>query len=458
MMGSTSDLSETESLPKKYEAIVLGAGISGLVTAILLIRQGYKSIIIADTYESIGGNHIDIKIGEYTFDVGTFIFQDDSPLLRHFPDIVSLYTTISPTVSRVTPRGSIHAYPISPGAEILAAGPVEWLRIAISLVLGRTTRRSRRNAADFLHFWIGRRLAAISGVENYVRRFYGVPADLIDINFAEKRMGWIADAASLKKRLARLMGYKDPWNTTQSFVRPREGFAHLYKAAGDRIAQGGGVIRLGQHLLGIRRIDDHFMLSTSDGEIEADEIVSTIPLHQTLALCGLPNLYPLPTLTLVTLFFSFEGERGFDTYILYNFSDSGAWKRLTMFSDAYGRIGGREYFGVEINHDGGAPAASSEAAAKQDAEAFMADIRDKGLFKGDLKLEGHHILNNAYPVYVHGAAEHAAQAIAALKAFGIRSIGRQGGFDYLPTARQTTLVVEEALLGRHGPYDNQPII
>ncbi len=450
-------LNDIEGSNGKYDAIVLGAGVSGLVAASLLIERGFKSVIIVDTYQDVGGNHIDVKVGDYSFDIGTFIFQDDSPFLRHFPDLISLYTNISPTISRVTPAGSIHAYPISPGAEILAAGPLAWWRIGMSLLLGRLTRRSKRNAADFLHFWIGKRLAAITGVENYIRRFYGVPADQIDINFAEKRMGWISDAASLKKRLARLMGYKDPWNTTQSFVRPQQGFAYLYTAAIDRIEKAGGVIRLGQDLQRIRRTSNNFVLSTSEGDIEANEIVSTIPLHNALALCDLPQAFSLPTLSLTTLLFSFEGKRGFDTYILYNFSDAGDWKRLTMSSDAYGLVAQREYFGVEVNHHDMTAAESSDVRAKRDAEAFMADMQEKNLFIGDLRYEGYHELKNAYPVYVHGAAEQAAQAIAVLKNFGICSIGRQGGFDYLPTARQTTLVVEEALLGNHGPYDNSPL-
>ncbi len=422
----------------------------------LFIKQGQSSVSLIDSYPQVGGNHIDVQVGAYTFDVGTFIFQNESPLLRHFPDLVPLYTEVSATISRVTPAGAVHGYPISAGAEIFGAGPLEWLRIAASLAWGRLTRRSKQNAEDFLHFWMGRRLAAITGVENYVRRFYGVAADQIDIKFAEKRMEWIADGASLKKRLARLMGYKDPWGHSPSLVRPREGFATLYQPAADRIRLSGGVIHLGQALKSLRRDGDHFVLSTAQGDFVAKKVVSTLPLHQALALCGLRQLYALPTLSLTTLMFSFEGIRGFDTYILYNFSEAGSWKRITMFSDAYGRVEGREYFGVEINHDGADAEGPSEERAEQDAANFVADMAEKGLFRGDLRLETYHVLHNAYLVYMPGAAEQAAQAIAALEAFCIRSIGRQGGFDYLPAARATTLTVEEALLGQHGPYTYNP--
>jgi hypothetical protein len=35
--------------------------------------------------------------------------------------------------------------------------------------------------------------------------------------------------------------------------------------------------------------------------------------------------------------------------------------------------------------------------------------------------------------------------MAALRAFGVESLGRQGAFDYQPTARDTTLKAEAAL-------------
>jgi hypothetical protein len=55
---------------------------------------------------------------------------------------------------------------------------------------------------------------------------------------------------------------------------------------------------------------------------------------------------------------------------------------------------------------------------------------------------------NAYPVYTDKLDEQAADAIAALRTLGIESFGRQGGFDYQPTARDTTLKAEAALSRR----------
>jgi len=94
---------------------------------------------------------------------------------------------------------------------------------------------------------------------------------------------------------------------------------------------------------------------------------------------------------------------------------------------------------VEVNADH--VFSSVEIAAKD----FRQHTSENGLFTGDLRLEGSHIVSNAYPIYTDKADERAANAMAALRAFGVESLGRQGAFDYQPTARDTTLKAEAAL-------------
>jgi hypothetical protein len=147
----------------------------------------------------------------------------------------------------------------------------------------------------------------------------------------------------------------------------------------------------------------------------------------------------LQTVTLISLFFSFAGERGFKESVLYNFSHAGAWKRLTVYSDFYGRVDGREFFAVEVNAD------HVSSSVELGAQDFRRHTQENKLFRGDLQLEGSHVVSNAYPIYTDNADERAARTIASLSAFGVESLGRQGGFDYQPTARDTTLKAEAAL-------------
>lgn len=429
---------------ERFDAVVLGAGIAGLVSANLLSTSGWSRVLVLDEYGRVGGNHIDCSFPPYTFDIGTIIFQDDSPLLAHFPELLAQYHPVKYTIGRVTPQHRVHPYPFSFRREVLYAGPLEWGLVLCSLLFWRLRTRNISSVQDYARFWIGDHLLRRSGLENYIERFSGVRAADLDRSFADKRMYWIADAASVRKRLARLLGKRESWDGNRSFVRPRAGFAPLYAVARSRLEAAGVRFALGESIRSIEKVGDEFLVKTEAGEVRAGRLVSTIPLAHTLRLCGLPEAGPLPTIELISLFFSFKGERGFAQNILYNFSSTGRWKRLTMFSDFYGDAQGRAFFGVEVNardtdRDEGVNALE---AARED---FLADVKAKALFSGDLRFEGSYRLENAYPSYPAGAAEAAARGIAALRGIGVEALGRQGGFDYLPTSRHVTLAVETGL-------------
>ena len=432
-MGSTG-------ATERYEAVILGAGISGLVSASVLLGQGYKRILIADAYTRLGGNHIDWSKEDYSFDVGSFIFQDDSPLLKHFPELLSRYKEVRPVWGRLNPRGIVTAYPISMRDDILSAGPIEWIRVGSSLLYARLFQKNIGNARDFARYWIGEHLLQSSGLESYMTRFYGVPPVEIDIRLAEKRMRWISEHASLRnlarRLLPRLRKWKAPAN--RQLVRPKEGFNYLYEVAAERLKARGVAFVLGAIFRSLERRDNAFCLRLADRTVWSDRVVSTIPIGHVEAMCGLKS-EPLSSITLLSLFYRFSGQRGFVPSILYNFSHQGAWKRLTMHSDFYGRANDREYFAVEViaNH-----VDYSTELAEQD---FVRHVRTKGLFEGDLKLEGSMLLENAYPIYSRRTGECADRAVRALEAFGIQSFGRQGGFDYQPTARVSAIDAEASL-------------
>ena len=424
-----------------FDAIVLGAGISGLVSASIVLEQGAGRVLVVDEYDHVGGNHIDKAYNGYTFDVGSFIFQDDSPLLRHLPELLPLYVAIEPSWSKLTPQGVIGRYPFSVQDDFIAAGPVEWVRLLGSAAAARLRRRPMRNARDFARYWIGARLLHRSGLEHYMERFCGLPAEKIDLKFAEKRMLWISEYARLSKvgSLIRPPVETGATRVNQQLARPREGFAHLYRPAVERLERDGVTFLLGADTRSLAKVPGGYELWVGERVVTAPRVVSTIPIDRARDLCGLAPAQRLPTVTLISLFFSFAGERGFGESILYNFSHGGAWKRLTTYSDFYGPHDGREFFAVEVIAD---QAHGSVEFAEKD---FRTHTADNGLFTGDLRLEGSHVLEHAYPIYTDGAGDRAEAAIAALREFGLESFGRQGGFQYQPTARVSTVEAEAAL-------------
>jgi protoporphyrinogen oxidase len=273
-----------------------------------------------------------------------------------------------------------------------------------------------------------------------MERFYGSAPEEIDIHFAEKRMLWIREHALLRTHLQRFFSRAaDRGPSNVQLARPKAGFAALYQPAVDRLRAGGVTFALGARPTRLSRDGERFILEVGEAAFTCGRVVSTIPLDHIRRLCGLGGEAQLDTVTLVTLFYSFAGERGFPQSILYNFSDGGAWKRLTVYSDFYGAAQGREYFAAELN------ARHVGACAEAGDRDFRAHVAQNGLFDGDLRLEGSHVLDHAYPIYLGGAQARLGETLAELRRFGIESIGRQGAFDYQPTARDTTLKAEAAL-------------
>ncbi|KMO33197.1 FAD-binding protein [Methylobacterium tarhaniae] len=422
-----------------YEAIVLGAGISGLVSASVLLRQGCRRILIVDEFDRLGGNHIDCSIGPYTFDIGSFIFQDDSPLLDHFPEMLPSYIPVEPSWGKLNPQGMVTRYPLSIKDDIVRSGLRSCAAIFGSLIYARLFHARIGNARDFARYWIGEDLLRRSGLEKYMERFFGIEAERVDLGFAQKRMMWIAEHASLRGLSRRVRPRRRTAPTNRQLVRPREGFQPLYEIAAERLRGQGVDILLGAKPAALRRSGTQFELSLGSRLVRSQRMVSTIPIDRTLSLCGLDLGLNFDSVTLISLFFSFKGRRGFDYPILYNFSHEGAWKRLTMYSDFYGPSDAREYFGVEV--------IASQVGGK--VEAAEADFRKvtaaAGLFQGDLVLEGARIVPYAYPIYVDQAERRVSAALSAMQALGVESFGRQGGFDYQPTARVSTIEAETVL-------------
>lgn len=419
-----------------FDAIVLGAGISGLVSASILSEKADQRVLLLDEYETAGGNHIAADHGGMTFDIGSFFFQDDSPLLAHFPQILPIYQDIgSYTISRLTPFGQVARYPVDMRRELLGAGPAEFMRILLSVLWARLRVNPRKNAENYATYWIGRRFADRAGLRHYLRRFYGTEPARIEAVFAEKRMGWIANPS---KRILDAIKPRRPTAAAgnRQLVRPREGFGPLYAAAVDGLRERGVQVELGARLQSIDRLDGRMRVVTSHGSFEAPMLLSTIPLNRTLALCGMPEEPGIRSASLTSLFYSFRGRRGFDSNVLYNFSHDGAWKRLTVYSDFYGTVEDRIYFTVEV-------ISSDEPVPPEKAAAdFAAHCAKAGILSGDLRLEGALITGSAYPIYLDGASIAADQAITRLREFGVLSYGRQGGFDYQPTARVSTQTAE----------------
>ena len=417
---------------KLFDVIILGAGITGMVSALQAAQSGHKVCLI-DDYPDAGGNHISTEIDGASFDIGAIFFWSDNFIFDLFPDLKGHCVPVNYRISRINPDGAVAAYPYSVRNEFLTMRTKDIARSAFDLLRAKYMSRDFRTAEDYVNYYLGDYLAERSGIKNYIHRFYGARASEISSTLAQKRMGWIATNASLRNRLKsafRFMPTPRRGEAPTCLARPRYGFGAMYRSAVDALRASGCEVILNASVRDIRLTNtrDRYRVHLAARDITSKRLINTYPLEKVSGLLGLRDVSPPKSTKLLTLFCKFEGNRGFETVILYNFHQFGLWKRLTMHSDYYEASSGKEYFSVEITFRGDA---LSDKAAFED---FISHVRRLGLFDGNVELVGSRLTNFAYPLYELGAEVRKEATMKAIRSLGIDLAGRQGAFDYIPAA------------------------
>jgi protoporphyrinogen oxidase len=308
--------------------VIIGAGPAGLTAALELVRAGRPPIVL-DLEAQVGGISRTIVHGGNRMDLGGHRFfsksdwvmdwwrdilpvadQDDSaptrityrrqsreleaaaPPVTSDPDRVML---VRRRVSRIYYLRKFFDYPIRLSPATLA-----------NLGLGRTAaigasylrsqafpREQERTLEDFLVNRFGQRLYR-TFFKDYTEKVWGVPCTEISAEWGAQRIKGLsisrALAHAVRGALRRGEAGTDQKATETSlierFLYPKLGPGQLWEVVAERIRAGGGEIRLGQRVVGIR----HDGRSVSDVEvrdrdgstyrIDAAHLISTMPIRE----------------------------------------------------------------------------------------------------------------------------------------------------------------------------------
>jgi protoporphyrinogen oxidase len=439
-----------------HDVIILGAGVTGLTAAHALLPSALRVAVIED-YPGAGGNHLSKDMGGCSFDVGAIFFWSDSPLLGLFPGIEAHWTPVNYSIARVTPQGNVRAYPFDMREEFFGRPLPYQLAVIADVLVHKLFWRRKASAADFARAHIGGKLFRDSGLSGYMRRFYGFSAEEISYPFALRRMKWIAQNASLAPRVARfvrsagrrlgLVAHPAP---LRCFARSRDGFQAMYGHALASLQALGADAVLNAGTSSVRKTAEGFEVHTEAGTFTAPRLINTLPLVKVARLLGMDAAEAPESTAMITACFRFRGQRHFAALILHNFAADGLWKRLTMHSDYYGRADGWEFFSVEVSVRGTLPGIDTLVAD------FRATTAQAGLFEGELECLGSFVTDFAYPVYDQSAEARKTTLVQALSDMGIESLGRQGNFDYIPSATVAIAQAQAYLLESPPPRCARP--
>jgi N,N'-diacetyllegionaminate synthase len=247
--------------------LVLGAGMSGLITAYEFAKRGVQ-VRVLERLSIPGGLARTLRFDDYYIDAGPHLFHTSSP------EIIAYWQSIFPNVFR-TPAlygknyvdGKYFDYPLS--EETLKQFPsklVEQIMGELSKV-DLTELRSASNYRDYMIALAGPTLQKIF-YEEYPEKLWGMPTLKLSANWAPQRI-------EIRKE-------KKPFHADQWSAVAKNGCGQTMEILASKIIELGGKIDYNTEVLGLECEGDVIgRIRTNKGNIKLglnDIIISTLPI------------------------------------------------------------------------------------------------------------------------------------------------------------------------------------
>jgi protoporphyrinogen oxidase len=207
----------------------------------------------------------------------------------------SLVMLVRDRLSRIYFLRKYFDYPIKLNATTLTnLGPVRLLRIGVSYVSAMLfPRRPERSLEDFLVNRFGGELYR-TFFKDYTEKVWGVPCNSISAEWGAQRIKGLSIVEALLHALRQRFGSAAKAQATKTsliehFLYPRLGPGQLWQEVARRVIAGGGEIRFGQQVTGLRCNGQRVVaVLTTDAtgqviELPGDHVISTMPVKDLVA-------------------------------------------------------------------------------------------------------------------------------------------------------------------------------
>ncbi len=406
---------------------VLGAGPAGLSAARYLSDYDDVQVDVIEKETHLGGLQRSFDFHGDHYDVGTILFFGHHGLVEAFPFLAEQMVPIKYKPVSINPAGSYDRYPFTIKRYLKDNGLVTAAKSFIDLLFCKFTCGAKDSVATYAKYYMGDTVYRKSGLKKYIHRLHDLEDEQLDVEFAKKRL-LLIERQSFRRMLSAALPFTKTKKKTIAggrLVRPESGFEKMFDDIRADVEQRGATIHLSKNVRSVRKTEEGFDLDI-DGQVHGyDRVISTIPIPDMLRLIGEEPKTEVQTRNLISLFYTGNFAQPGNTF--FNFSNEGAWKRITVFSRFYKPTQkGSDYFTVEVTSNDVSPA--KIAAAAKDFEQHANKV---GLFDGTPSLEGSHVSYHAYPVYRRGQSTAVELEKTRLREFGIDLLGRQGNFEYV---------------------------
>jgi protoporphyrinogen oxidase len=272
--------------------VVIGAGPAGLTAAYLLAKRGIPVTVLELDERYLGGISRTETYKGFRFDIGGHRFFSKSAEVEALWDELLPHDMLErPRSSRIFYDGKFYSYPLRPFEALRQLGVVESARCLLSYVQARVRPvRNPRSFEDWVSNQFGARLFNIF-FKTYTEKVWGMSCREISADWAAQRIKGLslgrAVVHGLLPRRPRGSRKEVVKTLLDTFRYPRLGPGMMWEAAGRRVTELGGSIRMGRRVSRLRldRETGRWTVSavSPDGaveDLEATHVVSSAPMRE----------------------------------------------------------------------------------------------------------------------------------------------------------------------------------
>jgi len=309
---------------QKPLVIIIGAGPAGLTAALELVRDGRMQPLVLEASNDVGGISRTVEYKGNRMDIGGHRFFSKSDwVMNWWREILpiaaadatveiayqgqrrtvgadgtvasgsGLVMLVRNRLSRIYFLRKYFDYPIKLNATTLTnLGPLRLLRIGVSYVWAMLfPRRPERSLEDFLFNRFGGELYR-TFFKDYTEKVWGVPCDRISAEWGAQRIKGLSIIEALRHALRQRFGSTPQATKTsliEHFLYPRLGPGQMWQEVARRVIEGGGEIRFGQQVKGLRHEGGRVLAvlaADAAGQVAAvaaDYAISTMPVKDLVA-------------------------------------------------------------------------------------------------------------------------------------------------------------------------------
>jgi len=434
-------------LEKYCKNIIIGAGPAGLAAGYELAKNS-EPVLIIEAEDGVGGLCRTFDFQGFKFDFGGHRFFTKNPEVQKFwQNFLGEDFLERPRLSRIYYRKKFFAYPIKLFDALSKLGPLESIKVGLSLIKTRIKHHIYKIPEITFEDWVvnrfGKRLFN-HFFKSYTEKLWGISVKELGADWGAQRMKDLSLWQLLKTFIYKREGQIK--SLIEKFNYPKYGPGMFYERLAEFIKNNGGEIMLNNKLIKIKHHGEKIrsvIVQNENGEIleiSADNFISSVPLNEMLKI-----LAPLPNADIMNLVNKMRFRAFFDACLIVNkrevFSDN--WIYVHEPEVKLLRVQNFKNWSPFMTSDENKTPVGAEYTVWDSDELWQApdekiidlakkELNDIGLVEQNLCSAGRVIKNRyAYPVYHLDYKKDLEKVFAYLKNFkNFQTIGRSGLYRY----------------------------